>query len=80
MGGPYIESDQKRRLFGLYQHLHGKIHSLSAPLKLHYCVSNQETLLAWVSKLTWLKIELDCTCLDYRNVLWKFPGLLLLVL
>jgi len=46
---PYNDPEQKRRLFGLYQHLHGKIHNPAAPLKLHYCVSEQETLLAWVA-------------------------------
>ena len=46
---PYNDPQQKQRLFGLYQHLHGKIHNPAAPLKLHYCVSEQETLLAWVA-------------------------------
>ena len=46
---PYHEPKERDRLFGLYQHLHGKIHNPAAPLKLHYCVSDRETLLAWVA-------------------------------
>ncbi|CAK8689612.1 protein SAND-like [Clavelina lepadiformis] len=46
---PYHNEKQRQRLFGLYQEMHGKIHNPAAPLKLHYSVSDEETLLAWVA-------------------------------
>uniref|UniRef100_H2Y9Z2 Vacuolar fusion protein MON1 homolog n=1 Tax=Ciona savignyi TaxID=51511 RepID=H2Y9Z2_CIOSA len=46
---PYHTSIEQERLFGLYQHLHGKIHSPSIPLKLYFEVSDHETMLAWVA-------------------------------
>uniref|UniRef100_UPI00358F3644 vacuolar fusion protein MON1 homolog A isoform X2 n=1 Tax=Myxine glutinosa TaxID=7769 RepID=UPI00358F3644 len=49
MDAPYNCSEQRERLFGLYQQLHSRIHSASRPLKLIYHVWHFETLLAWVT-------------------------------
>ncbi|XP_002125768.2 vacuolar fusion protein MON1 homolog A [Ciona intestinalis] len=46
---PYHDVHQQERLFGLYQHLHGKIHNPAIPLKLLFEVSDEETMLAWVA-------------------------------
>uniref|UniRef100_A0A8C4Q863 Vacuolar fusion protein MON1 homolog n=1 Tax=Eptatretus burgeri TaxID=7764 RepID=A0A8C4Q863_EPTBU len=49
MDAPYNSTEQRERLFGLYQQLHSRIHSASRPLKLIYHVWQFETLLAWVT-------------------------------
>ncbi|KAL3851627.1 hypothetical protein ACJMK2_015360 [Sinanodonta woodiana] len=47
---PYLTQPEQERLFGLYQFLHQRIHSLSRPLKILYHVGPYETLLGWVTQ------------------------------
>ncbi|XP_069503659.1 uncharacterized protein [Ambystoma mexicanum] len=47
--GPYLDDEERQRLFDLYRYLHSRIHSSSRPLKLIYHVAEKETLLAWVT-------------------------------
>ncbi|XP_020832182.1 vacuolar fusion protein MON1 homolog B isoform X2 [Phascolarctos cinereus] len=49
MEGPYASECERQRLFDLYYHLHGRLHSPSRPLRLIYHVAEKETLLAWVT-------------------------------
>ncbi|NWH83023.1 MON1B protein, partial [Piaya cayana] len=46
---PYGSEEEQQRLFDLYHHLHGRVHSARRPLRLLYHVAEKETLLAWVS-------------------------------
>jgi len=46
---PYNTDEEQRRLFGLYQYLHHKIHNAARPLKILFHVGAYETLLGWVS-------------------------------
>ncbi|KAK8403665.1 hypothetical protein O3P69_000038 [Scylla paramamosain] len=47
---PYNTPEQQRQLFGLYQQLHHRVHSVSRPLKMVYMVMDTHTLLGWVTK------------------------------
>ncbi|NWS79044.1 MON1B protein, partial [Crotophaga sulcirostris] len=46
---PYTSEEEQQRLFDLYHHLHGRVHSARRPLRLLYHVAEKETLLAWVT-------------------------------
>lgn len=47
---PYQTEKGQRRLFGLYQLLHHRVHSVSRPLKMVYMVMDTHTLLGWVTR------------------------------
>lgn len=47
---PYSTTEEKQRLFSMYQYLHHKVHSNNRPVKILYHVGDEETLLAWVRK------------------------------
>ncbi|XP_042233324.1 vacuolar fusion protein MON1 homolog A-like isoform X1 [Homarus americanus] len=47
---PYHTEAEQRRLFGLYQLLHHRVHSVSRPLKMVYMVMDTQTLLGWVTR------------------------------
>jgi len=49
VGAPYNTADEKERLFGLYLHLHDRMHSISRPLKMLCYTTPKEMLLGWVS-------------------------------
>ncbi|KAK4304254.1 hypothetical protein Pmani_013009 [Petrolisthes manimaculis] len=47
---PYDSDEEQRRVFGLYQLLHHRVHSAARPLKMIYLVMDTHTLLGWVTK------------------------------
>ncbi|XP_068217411.1 vacuolar fusion protein MON1 homolog [Palaemon carinicauda] len=47
---PYHTEQEQKRLFGLYQLLHHRVHSAARPLKMVYMVMDTETLVGWVTK------------------------------
>ncbi|KAK8722070.1 hypothetical protein OTU49_012464, partial [Cherax quadricarinatus] len=47
---PYQTVEGQRHLFGMYQLLHHRVHSVSRPLKMVYMVMDTQTLLGWVTK------------------------------
>lgn len=49
IGPPYNTSEEQERLFGLYLHLHHRIHSSSRPLKRLYYTTSKEMLLGYVT-------------------------------
>jgi len=49
IGPPYNTPEEQERLFGLYLHLHHRIHSSSRPLKLLCYTTPKEMLLGWVT-------------------------------
>ncbi|XP_064111895.1 vacuolar fusion protein MON1 homolog [Macrobrachium nipponense] len=47
---PYHTEQEQKRLYGLYQLLHHRVHSAARPLKMVYMVMDTETLVGWVTK------------------------------
>ncbi|XP_069996044.1 vacuolar fusion protein MON1 homolog [Penaeus vannamei] len=47
---PYHTEEEQKRLFGMYQLLHHRVHSAARPLKMVYMVMDTETLVGWVTK------------------------------
>ncbi|MCL4121185.1 UNVERIFIED_CONTAM: hypothetical protein GTU68_005143 [Idotea baltica] len=48
---PYNLKETRQHLFGMYQLLHHRIHSVSRPLKMMYMVTSTETLVGWVRNI-----------------------------
>jgi len=48
-GPPYSQSDERTRLFSLYQWVHNRMHSPARPLKILFHVGKYESILGWVS-------------------------------
>ncbi|XP_074645547.1 vacuolar fusion protein MON1 homolog A-like [Tubulanus polymorphus] len=46
---PYVTSEERERVFSLYQYLHHRIHNSTRPLRLLFHVGEYETLLGWVT-------------------------------
>lgn len=46
---PYITPEEQERLYGLYLHLHHRIHSSSRPLKILCYSTKREMILGWVT-------------------------------
>lgn len=83
----YNTPEQQRQLFGLYQQLHHRVHSVSRPLKMVYMVMDTHTLLGWVSgshssslKFTDLIVPLclevhTVWCRNQNSIVWGTSGL-----
>ncbi|KAI8972994.1 vacuolar fusion protein MON1, partial [Pilobolus umbonatus] len=49
LSGIYLNESDKRRLYGLYYHLHERMHHRARPLKLYFVNSVKELLLGWIT-------------------------------
>ncbi|XP_033631186.1 protein SAND-like [Asterias rubens] len=46
---PYKDSDERARLFSMYQYVHQRVHNAARPLKIMFHVGSREALLGWVT-------------------------------
>ncbi|ESO02314.1 hypothetical protein HELRODRAFT_65589, partial [Helobdella robusta] len=47
--GPYLDQENRERLFSLFRYIYGLMHTPSRPLKIYYHVGSKENILAWVT-------------------------------
>ncbi|KAI8390974.1 vacuolar fusion protein MON1 [Radiomyces spectabilis] len=47
--GPYIQKNDQKRLYRLYQHVYDRMHARARPLKLYYHDSDKEIILGWIT-------------------------------
>lgn len=51
---PYSSTEERERLFNLYQCIYSRMHSQQRPLKILFHVGKYEAILGWVREFTWI--------------------------
>lgn len=65
----YHTEEEQKRLFGMYQLLHHRVHSAARPLKMVYMVMDTETLVGWVSIILCFSFDVcKADCVDKHAV------------
>lgn len=74
---PFTDKKEQKRLFRLYQYVHGRAHRLKKPHKVYYQVSDSETIVGWITNgfelyATFGPLESKPTCIKACNQILKW--------